>query len=94
MSELKKCIRYAAFGAVLIAPVGVTTVAGAQTNLAGKTVEWTIPFSEKGGSAKWANFFAPLLSQALPGKPTVIVKYRPRRRVNEGCQLVPKTVKR
>ena len=77
MSELKKCIRYAAFGAVLIAPIGVTTVAGAQTNLAGKTVEWTIPFSEKGGSAKWANFFAPLLSQALPGKPTVIVKYRP-----------------
>lgn len=46
-------------------------------DLKGKTVSWTIPFSEKGGSAKWANFFAPLLSEALPGKPTVVVKYRP-----------------
>lgn len=32
----------------------------------GKRIEWTIPFSESGGSAKWANFFAPLLSEALP----------------------------
>jgi len=46
-------------------------------DLAGKTVEWTIPFSETGGSAKWANFFAPLLSEAMPGTPTVIVKYMP-----------------
>ena len=30
-------------------------------NLEGKTVEWIIPFSETGGSAKWANFYAPLL---------------------------------
>ena len=46
-------------------------------DLSGKTVEWTIPFSETGGSAKWANFFAPLLSEALPGNPTVVVKYMP-----------------
>ncbi|MCK4868996.1 MAG: tricarboxylate transporter, partial [Alphaproteobacteria bacterium] len=46
-------------------------------DLSGKTVEWVIPFSEKGGSAKWANFYAPLLSEALPGKPTVVVKYKP-----------------
>ena len=77
MSEFKKRLRYAAFGAAFIAPFGVATSAGAETNLSGKTVEWTIPFSEKGGSAKWANFFAPLLSEALPGKPTVVVKYRP-----------------
>ena len=51
--------------------------AQAQTNLSGKTVEWTIPFSEKGGSAKWAHFFAPLLSEALPGQPTVVVKFMP-----------------
>jgi tripartite-type tricarboxylate transporter receptor subunit TctC len=49
----------------------------AEVNFAGKTIEWNIPFSEKGGSAKWANFFAPLLSEALPGNPTVVVKYRP-----------------
>lgn len=49
----------------------------ADLDLAGKTVEYVIPFSESGGSAKWANFYAPLLSEALPGKPTVVVKYMP-----------------
>jgi len=51
--------------------------AHAEVDFSGKTIEWTIPFSEKGGSAKWANFFAPLLSEALPGQPTVVVKYMP-----------------
>ena len=46
-------------------------------DLTGKTVEFVIPFSESGGSAKWANFYAPLLSEALPGQPTVVVKYMP-----------------
>ncbi len=46
-------------------------------NFEGKTIEWVIPFSETGGSAKWANFFAPLLSEALPGEPTVVVKFMP-----------------
>ena len=55
----------------------ISLPAVAEVNLAGKTVEWVIPFSEKGGSAKWANFFAPLLSEALPGNPTVVVKYMP-----------------
>ena len=51
--------------------------AAAQVDMSGKTIEWTIPFSETGGSAKWANFFAPLLSEALPGNPTVVVKFMP-----------------
>lgn len=46
-------------------------------DLSGKTVEWIIPFSESGGSAKWANFFAPLLGEALPGNPAVVVKFMP-----------------
>lgn len=49
----------------------------ADLDLSGKTVNFVIPFSESGGSAKWANFYAPLLSEALPGKPTVAVKYMP-----------------
>ena len=53
------------------------TQAQAATDLSGKTIEWIIPFSETGGSAKWANFFAPLLSEALPGEPTVVVKFMP-----------------
>lgn len=47
------------------------------TSLEGETVEFVIPFSESGGSAQWANFYAPLLSEALPGQPTVVVRYRP-----------------
>lgn len=49
----------------------------AQVDMSGETVEWVIPFSETGGSAKWANFFAPLLSEELPGNPTVVVKFMP-----------------
>ena len=61
--------------AVSVATMGFA--AQAEVDLAGETVEWVIPFSETGGSAKWANFFAPLLSEALPGQPTVVVKFMP-----------------
>ena len=54
-----------------------TTLSVQAADLSGKTVEWIIPFSETGGSAKWANFFAPLLSEALPGAPAVVVKFMP-----------------
>ena len=64
------------FAAVAAATAMIAAPASA-VDLSGKTVEWTIPFSEKGGSAKWANFFAPLLSEALPGNPTVVVKFMP-----------------
>ena len=66
-------------GAV-VAAAAVTALAApaqADVDMSGKTIEWTIPFSETGGSAKWANFFAPLLSEALPGNPTVVVKFMP-----------------
>ena len=46
-------------------------------DFSGKTIEWTIPFSETGGSAKWANFFAPLISEHMQGNPTVVVKFMP-----------------
>ncbi len=61
------------------AGVSATAVASAHAEVSfeGETIEWVIPFSETGGSAKWANFFAPLLSEALPGQPTVIVKFMP-----------------
>jgi len=77
------CIKYiqgAAFALVLAISAHLSspaTAAGHGIDLAGKTVEWIIPFSETGGSAKWANFYAPLLSEALPGKPTVVVKFMP-----------------
>ncbi|MFK7865817.1 MAG: tricarboxylate transporter [Alphaproteobacteria bacterium] len=60
-----------------IGALGISFSANAAVDMSGKTVEWVIPFSETGGSAKWANFFAPLLSEALPGQPTVVVKFMP-----------------
>ena len=66
---------------MVVATLAAVGLAGpsmaADVDFSGKTIEFNIPFSEKGGSARWANFFAPLLSDALPGKPTVVVKYRP-----------------
>ncbi|WP_424942100.1 tricarboxylate transporter [Aliiroseovarius crassostreae] len=61
----------------LIAAAGVAAPATAEVDFSGKTIEWVIPFSETGGSAKWANFFGPLLSEAMPGNPTVVVKFMP-----------------
>ena len=43
----------------------------------GKTIEWIIPFKEGGGSDKWARVYVPFLGKALPGSPTVVVKYMP-----------------
>ncbi len=81
MKSFKMAAGRAATGlaVVCLAAVGLsaTATAAESLDLSGKTVEFVIPFSEKGGSAKWANFYAPLLSEALPGKPTVVVKYMP-----------------
>lgn len=44
-------------------------------DFSGKTIEWIIPFEAGGGSDEWAKFYAPLLSEALPGKPKVEIRY-------------------
>jgi tripartite-type tricarboxylate transporter receptor subunit TctC len=64
---------------------GAAYAEGHAVNLEGKTVDFVIPFSESGGSARWANFYAPLLSEALPGNPTVVVRYRPGAGSTEGA---------
>lgn len=79
MSIINKGLRASVSAAALVA-VGALGAVSAQADgldLKGKVVEIVIPFSESGGSAKWANFYAPLLSEALPGNPTVVVKYMP-----------------
>ena len=78
--NLTTTLRRAALGlvAAVFATLAMVAMAASQgIDLKGKTVEWVIPFSETGGSAKWANFYAPLLSEALPGNPTVVVKFMP-----------------
>ena len=75
---LKKTALRAMAAVAAVAGLSTTALAGGHgIDLSGKTVEWVIPFSETGGSAKWANFYAPLLSEALPGQPTVVVKFMP-----------------
>ncbi|MHA6324286.1 tricarboxylate transporter [Roseivivax sp. CAU 1753] len=79
MSTIKST-RRVALGLVAAAAATFSLQANAASHamdMSGKTVEWIIPFSETGGSAKWANFYAPLLSEALPGTPTVVVKFMP-----------------
>ncbi len=66
----------------MIATIGQTAVA---QSFDGDTVEMTIPFSESGGSAKWAAFYAPRLSEALPGNPTTVVRFRPGAGSTEGA---------
>ena len=68
--KLSNLIRRAAMATAVTSTFALS--AQADVDMSGKTIEWTIPFSETGGSAKWANFFAPLLSEALPGNPTVL----------------------
>ena len=78
--RITKFMRWLAFGCAAVLVTAISTQAFAMSHgidLKGKTVEWVIPFSETGGSAKWANFYAPLLSEALPGQPTVVVKFMP-----------------
>ncbi|HEX6143848.1 MAG TPA: hypothetical protein VFZ01_14110, partial [Geminicoccaceae bacterium] len=76
--------------AALLATTGVlaaapTAAAQDAPSFEGQTIEYVIPFSESGGSAQWANFYAPLLSEALPGGPTVVVRYRPGAGSTEGA---------
>ncbi len=73
--KMIKIVRNFALSSALA--VFLATPAAADVDFNDQTIEWIIPFSETGGSAKWANFFAPLLSEALPGQPTVVVKFMP-----------------
>jgi len=60
--------------AALAVSVALLPGAASAADFAGKTIEWTIPFSTGGGSDVWARFFAPLIAAELPGKPTIVVK--------------------
>lgn len=55
--------------------VGLATAKAA--DFSGKTIEWVVPFREGGGTDRWARFYAPLLSEKLPGRPKVVIKNIP-----------------
>jgi len=61
----------------MIAALMMSMSSSFAVDFSGKTVEWLIPFSAGGGSDKWARYYAPMLSKALPGNPVVVVKNCP-----------------
>lgn len=63
--------------AAVLAAAAVFSSSAIAADFSGENIEFIIPFSEGGGSDKWARFYAPLLSEALPGNPSVIVKNMP-----------------
>lgn len=65
----------------------------ADVDFSGKTIEWIIPFKEGGGSDKWSRFYAPLLSDALPGKPAVVIKNMPGAGSTKGANYFQRRVK-
>ncbi|WP_237212689.1 Bug family tripartite tricarboxylate transporter substrate binding protein [Ruegeria lacuscaerulensis] len=63
--------------ASVIAFTGTTAQHVAAADFSGQRIEWIIPFKEGGGSDRWSRFYAPLLSEQLPGQPTIVVKNIP-----------------
>ena len=58
-----------------------------------KQSPWVIPFKEGGGSGKWGRFYAPLISEKLPGKPTIVLKFMPGAGSTKGANWFAKNAK-
>ncbi len=71
-----KMFQGVAAGVACVATFGLAAPAQA-VDFSGERVEWIIPFKEGGGSDTWARFFAPMISENLPGQPPVVVKNIP-----------------
>lgn len=70
------------FSALRVALVSVALLtlfptASNGANFSGKTIEWIVPAAVGGGTDVWARFYAPLLSERLPGKPAIVIKNVP-----------------
>ena len=69
--------RRAALAIIGAAALGLAGQAALAADFSGKRVEWIIPFKEGGGSDTWARFYAPQISENLPGAPAIAVKNIP-----------------
>jgi tripartite-type tricarboxylate transporter receptor subunit TctC len=79
--------RWFAFVLTALALPGLASVPASGADFSGKNIEWIIPFGPDGGSAAWAQFLAPQLGQALPGKPNVVIRYVPGGGSTKGANL-------
>lgn len=60
--------------------IGLSTASNAlatDVDFSGNNIEWLVPFREGGGTDTWARFFAPRLSEILPGQPTLVIRNVP-----------------
>ncbi|GAL30948.1 tricarboxylate transport protein TctC [Vibrio variabilis] len=77
---------------LLIAAFGISAIPSnthaKDVSFSGERVELFMPYKEGGGTDTWGRFYAPYLSEALPGQPVVVVKKYPRRRLYEGCKPI------
>lgn len=73
-TSLVRLKRVAALG-LAIAGLGLTSTVSAQAQdvEVPDTIKWTIPFGVGGGTDVWARFFAPWLSEHIPGEPTIMI---------------------
>jgi tripartite-type tricarboxylate transporter receptor subunit TctC len=70
-------IRFKAGLVALALAAALLPTSGKAADFSGKTIEFVVPFATAGGSDVWARFFAPLIAEQLPGKPTIVVKNVP-----------------
>ncbi|MCK2182886.1 Bug family tripartite tricarboxylate transporter substrate binding protein [Halomonas getboli] len=69
LGKLKK----AALLGIAITGIGLATSVQAQDADVPGNIKWTVPFGVGGGTDVWARFFAPWLSESLPGEPTIMI---------------------
>ncbi|WP_394151269.1 Bug family tripartite tricarboxylate transporter substrate binding protein [Vibrio maritimus] len=66
---------------LLIAAFGISAIPSnthaKDVSFSGERVELFMPYKEGGGTDTWGRFYAPYLSEALPGQPVVVVKNIP-----------------
>lgn len=79
--------RILALALVAMTAPGLLASPASSADFSGKNIEWIIPFGPGGGSAAWAQFLAPQLGQALPGKPNIVIKYVPGGGSTKGANL-------
>lgn len=69
--------RTAAASLVAALTAGMLSAPAAAADFSGDRVEIIVPFGAGGGTDTWARFWAPYLSDNLPGQPTLVVRNVP-----------------
>jgi tripartite-type tricarboxylate transporter receptor subunit TctC len=84
---MRHIVKWSICGVALAAAAGLgfSPSDAKAAGLKGETITWTIPFSEGGGSGRWARFIAPLLQKHLGA--TIRLKFVPGGGSTKGANL-------